>query len=71
MSTSSSATSNTRALWLAISILAALHLGTAAGVIKWVGSHDPGDAVLFGAASFAGTLALSITAINFVMRRDG
>ncbi len=69
MGSSRSAASDTRAIWLAISVLAALYVGTAAGVIKWIGSHDLGQALIFGAGAFAGTIVLILTLIRFLTDR--
>ncbi|MET7864895.1 hypothetical protein [Micromonospora taraxaci] len=59
-----------RLVWLAIAILAAFFVSTAAGVISWLGNHDLGDSLLLGGASFAGTLLLILTVIQFLDRKD-
>ncbi|WP_329105485.1 hypothetical protein OG792_32765 [Micromonospora sp. NBC_01699] len=60
----------TRALWLAVAVLAAAFIGAAAGTITWQESKDAGDAVLVGAGAFGGGLALILTAIRFVTDRS-
>ncbi|MBY8870722.1 hypothetical protein K7640_02555 [Micromonospora sp. PLK6-60] len=59
-----------RLQWLAIAILVAAFIGTAAGVIRWLGDHDLGGALLFGAGAFAGALLLILTVIRFLGGRD-
>ncbi|MFY1687469.1 hypothetical protein [Plantactinospora sp. WMMB782] len=61
---------STRALWLAVTVLAAAIIGTAAGLISWASSRNLGEAILVGGAAFAGALALSLTAIRFVTDRS-
>ncbi|MEV7230928.1 hypothetical protein AB0M79_28505 [Polymorphospora sp. NPDC051019] len=58
-----------RALWLALAALTATLLGTAAGIISWIGSRDVGSGLLVGGAAFSGGLLLIITSINFVVDR--
>lgn len=59
-----------RALWLAFAFLAAAYLGTAACFIRWLGQHDLGEALLYGGASFGGSLLLILAVIRFVSDRE-
>jgi hypothetical protein len=55
-----------RALWLAVAVLAAALIGTAAGVTSWISSRDAAGALLVGGGAFGGTLLLVLTVIRFV-----
>ncbi|MDW5327518.1 hypothetical protein [Plantactinospora sp. KLBMP9567] len=59
----------TRALWLAITVLAAAMIGAAAGLTSWAGSKSTEEAILVGGAAFAGALLLILTAIRFITDR--
>ncbi|MEU7935264.1 hypothetical protein [Micromonospora echinofusca] len=54
-----------RGLWLAIAALTAGLVGAAAGLLAWAGGLNPPTAVLTGGGSFAGTMLLILTAIQF------
>ncbi|GAA4472467.1 hypothetical protein [Phytohabitans houttuyneae] len=56
----------TRALWMAIAIIVAAFVATAAGALTWVDGRRLPRAVLTGGAAFAGTLLLLLAAIMFV-----
>jgi hypothetical protein len=57
---------NTRALWLAIMLLAASILGTSGGLLSWLGGMNTPNAILAGAGAFAGTLLLGIAVAHFM-----
>lgn len=56
-------------VWLAIAVIVAVLVGTAAGVLMWLDCRRITRAVLMGGAAFAGTItlfALIITAARTV-----
>lgn len=55
-----------RALWLAITVLAASMVGTSAGVLSWLGGMNSPNAILAGGGAFAGTVILGLTVIHFL-----
>ncbi|WP_204034094.1 hypothetical protein [Micromonospora qiuiae] len=60
----------TRVLLLVSAILAACLIGLAASWSVWSADPRVGKALLTFGAAFGGTLALMITAFNFVMQSD-
>jgi hypothetical protein len=57
--------STARGLWLAITVLAAVIVGTAAGLLAWLGGMNPATAILTGGGAFAGTVVLVLTMVRF------
>ena len=57
--------SATRALWLAVMILFSIILGSAAGLLAWLGDDNPFSAVLKGGATCGGALLLLLTIFRF------
>ena len=55
-----------RALWLAITVLAAGMVGVTAGVLSWLGGMNSPNAILAGGGAFAGTVILGLTVIHFL-----
>jgi hypothetical protein len=43
---------------LAVIILGSLMVGVAAGMITWIGSHNPYAAILVGGSTFGGSVML-------------
>jgi hypothetical protein len=54
-----------RSLWLAITTLAAVLVGTVSGLLGWAGGMNAPTAVLTGGSAFAGTILLILTALRF------
>jgi hypothetical protein len=54
-----------RGLWLAISVLTAVLVGFAGGLLAWASGLNPPAAVLSGGGSFAGTVLLLLTVLRF------
>jgi hypothetical protein len=59
----------TRALWLAITIIAATLVGALAALLSWASGGSVPGALLVGGGAFAGTVLLVLTAIKFVTDR--
>ncbi len=57
--------SNARGLWLAITVLSAVLIGTAGGLLAWIGGLNPPTAILTGGGTFAGTVLLVLTMLRF------
>jgi hypothetical protein len=57
--------STARRLWLAITVLAAVLVGTAGGLLAWLGGTNPPTAILTGGGAFAGTVLLVIAMLRF------
>jgi hypothetical protein len=53
-------------LWVALSLLLALFVGTAAGVLAWLSGQPVATAIFEGGAAFGGTAALAILILNAV-----
>ncbi|MET7864893.1 hypothetical protein [Micromonospora taraxaci] len=60
----------TRVLLLIIAISAAISIGLTTGWVTWEIEQSVGKALIAGGAGFGGSLALSITALNFVLKRE-
>lgn len=50
---------NNRSIWLSIMTLAATMVGTATGILSWIGGMGPALALVAGCGSFATTILLS------------
>lgn len=59
---------NTRSIWLSIMTLAATMLGTATGIVSWIGGMNTALALVMGCGSFAATNLLMITMKDFLDR---
>ncbi|WP_112604654.1 hypothetical protein [Micromonospora noduli] len=59
-----------RGIWLAITALAGVIVGTAAGILGWAGGLNAPTAVLTGGGAFAGTILLVLTALRFTAGAD-
>jgi hypothetical protein len=57
---------DTRALWLAITMLAAALLGASAGLLSWLGGMNPPNSILAAAGAFAGTMLLILAVVHFL-----
>lgn len=57
--------STVRGLWLAITVLAAVLVGTAGGLLAWTGGMNPPSAILTGGGAFTGTVLLILTMLRF------
>jgi hypothetical protein len=57
--------STVRGLWLAITVLAAVLVGSAGGLLAWAGGMNPPTAVLTGGGAFTGTALLVLTMLRF------
>jgi hypothetical protein len=57
----------TRAVMLAIIVLAATVIGLCTGFLSWIGGANPPTAVLRGAAATGATIALGVTMWGFVL----
>lgn len=55
-----------RGLYLAVTLLFGLMIGTAAGVIAYLGGNPVGEAILTGGAAFAGTAGFVLLIIGFL-----
>lgn len=62
-------TSAVRALWLAITVLTAVLVGVAGGVLAWAGGMNPPTAILTGGSAFAGTVLLVLAMLRFATER--
>jgi hypothetical protein len=60
----------TRALWLAIAIIASAGIGTIATFLSWVGGEPVPRALLVGGAGFAGAFGLILAAVKFASDRS-
>ncbi|GAA0811915.1 hypothetical protein [Spirilliplanes yamanashiensis] len=58
-------TPSTRALWLAITTLVAILVGSAGGLLGWTSGLNPAAAILTGAGSFTGAMWLMLSVIRF------
>jgi hypothetical protein len=56
------------AVWLALSLMFALLVGTAGGFLGWRSGQGPAAAVLTGGYVFGGTLTLAILMIKLLRR---
>jgi hypothetical protein len=63
--------STVRGLWLAITVLAAVLVGSAGGLLAWVGGMNPPTAILTGGGAFAGTVLLVLTMFRFTTGTEG
>ena len=57
--------STVRGLWLAITVLTAVLVGTAGGLLAWAGGMNPPTAILTGGGTFTGTVLLVLTVLRF------
>lgn len=57
---------STRALWLAVILIAGLIVGIAAGVITWFGNRSPYAGILAAGGGFAGTVFLLLAMAAFL-----
>jgi hypothetical protein len=58
-------------LWLAVSLLLSTIVGTAAGVLAWLGGAHPPTALIQGGAAFAATTILALLTISFLSTSHG
>jgi len=56
------------ALWFALGLILALFVGTAAGLLGWLGGRNIAAAVLTGFGVFGGTTTLVLLVINLFRR---
>ncbi|MGC4809800.1 hypothetical protein ACLQ29_04625 [Micromonospora sp. DT228] len=61
---------STGILLLLVAILASSLVAMVIGWVTWAIEHSVGKALIAGGTAFGGTLALLITAFNFVMKRE-
>jgi hypothetical protein len=54
-----------RSLWLAITVLTAVLVGSAGGLLSWAGGMNPPAAILAGAGAFTGTVLLLLAMLHF------
>jgi hypothetical protein len=59
-------TYSARGLWLACAVLLSTIVGIGGGVLSFIGGDNPAKAVVAGAATFAGTMALVILVLTFI-----
>jgi hypothetical protein len=57
---------NNRGIWLSIMTLAATMVGTATGILSWIGGASPALALVAGSGAFATTILLMITMKDFL-----
>jgi hypothetical protein len=58
------------AVWIVITGLTAVLVGTGAGVLGWLSGQTPAGAVLTGGLAFGGTVTLVILIINALRGRS-
>jgi hypothetical protein len=58
------------AVWLGIGMVFAVFIGTAAGVLAWLGGLTVAGAVLSGGGCFIAVLTLMISVLNLLYRRS-
>jgi hypothetical protein len=56
-------------VWFAIGLVFAIFVGTAAGILAWLGGLTEAAAVLRGGEFFAGTLTLVVLVLSLLCRR--
>ena len=56
-------------VWFALGLLFALFIGTAAGVLGWLGGQSVAVAVLTGGMCLGGTVTLVVLVINLLRAR--
>ncbi|TKK90438.1 hypothetical protein FDA94_05415 [Herbidospora galbida] len=57
---------HTRLLWLAIILLTAVILGTAAGILAWMGGLPIALAILTGGSTFAGVIVVCLAVAAYL-----
>lgn len=54
-----------RSVWIAVILLAAVHVGAGAGLLAYVGGANVSTAVLTGGGAFGGTVLLLLALLTF------
>ena len=57
---------NIRAIWLGIILLAATMIGSAGGLLSWLGGMNVANAILSGAGTFSGAIILILALFHFL-----
>ncbi len=57
--------STARGLWLAVTVLTALLVGSVGGALAWLSGMNPPSAILTAGGAFAGTVLLLLAMLRF------